>query len=358
MKLYPNGRSSAASERGRAGVFISRSRPRGIARATFAVLLIGQQKFNIEGRGGAQFVDGIKSVDKSLGCVLEAGCPLVLPSLLWRYFMDSNGGVSAVVNITEHVASAKSIARLSPWLDARRRGPLHVGSQFVPVWRNLDERAKYGAMGCYGGVDYVVERVIHNNRDVFEVVDGSALHIRPSYPLVRRLERNWPVVVNETEFGLLLRPRTYTAVAAATTSVGAMLSLALSAFLATFVFSVSLVESFSMIPAITPGDLVFIEKFSLSTSKLITGHTTPARNDIIFFSPPPALADLAAVNLRDLFVKRVVALPGDIVDIDDADLSVKVNGRPAFSQPNDAAVCHDERARDKLRKLRLAGEVS
>lgn len=59
------------------------------------------------------------------------------------------------------------------------------------------------------------------------------------------------------------------------------------------------------------------------------------RNDIIFFSPPPALRQVVTdaggtLGGRDLFVKRVAALPGDYVTVN-ADGSVEVVEPPRRS---------------------------
>lgn len=57
------------------------------------------------------------------------------------------------------------------------------------------------------------------------------------------------------------------------------------------------------------------------------------RNDIMFFNPPPALRQVVAeaggtLNNRDLFVKRIAALPGDTVTVgDDGRVKVKVAER-------------------------------
>lgn len=68
------------------------------------------------------------------------------------------------------------------------------------------------------------------------------------------------------------------------------------------------------------GDVVLVEK--LSRASFIN------RDDIIFFNPPPVLREVVAaaggtLNSRDLFVKRVAALPGDTVNVN-PDGSVEV----------------------------------
>ena len=60
------------------------------------------------------------------------------------------------------------------------------------------------------------------------------------------------------------------------------------------------------------GDVVLVEK--VSRAAFIR------REDIVFFRPPPALREVVAsaggiLNARDLFVKRVAALSGDVVSV-------------------------------------------
>ncbi|KAJ8611277.1 hypothetical protein CTAYLR_004145 [Chrysophaeum taylorii] len=356
VRLYPNGRRSRPGERGRAGIFVERRAQERVA-ATFVVSLLGQKKvlegrkIDVEGRGGAQFVGEGETVEPSLGRVTEAGCYLVVPRLLEAGFVDTNGNVRARLNITEGYKMGKLMSSNWTWLDARRGG-LHVGAQFVPVWRDLAERRHLGALGCYGGVDYQIERITRAGDDVFDCVEGSTLHVRPAYPLVRRLERVWPVQIPEQRISLALRPRTYTAIFAATSAFGAILTLAFSAFLAASVFSIAVVPTLSMVPAIRPGEVLVIEKLSAS-------RIPPRRNEVLLFSPPPALRALSPPKpsgrdlflKRDLYVKRVVALPGDKVDLDPVSLAVVVNSRRPRPD-NQVPICHDLQARDLLTKLR------
>lgn len=60
-------------------------------------------------------------------------------------------------------------------------------------------------------------------------------------------------------------------------------------------------------------DVVLVEKISRAS--------VIRRNDIVFFNPPPVLRQEVAnaggtLNSRDLFVKRVAAVPGDTVTVD------------------------------------------
>ena len=58
---------------------------------------------------------------------------------------------------------------------------------FAPESRTafLSARQRMFAQGLYPGVDYLVE----------ERSAGGALSVRPTYPLRKKLEREWPIVV-------------------------------------------------------------------------------------------------------------------------------------------------------------------
>lgn len=77
--------------------------------------------------------------------------------------------------------------------------------------------------------------------------------------------------------------------------------------------------------------MVLVEK--VSRSSLVR------RNDIVFFHPSPALQEVVVaaggtLNDRDLFVKRVAALPGDTVSVSsNGDVNIEI---PPVNQPRRA----------------------
>ncbi|HEY3364458.1 MAG TPA: signal peptidase I [Symbiobacteriaceae bacterium] len=86
----------------------------------------------------------------------------------------------------------------------------------------------------------------------------------------------------------------------------------------------------SMVPTVLPGDRLLAEK-------LVYRFTGPHRGDIIVFRPP--LSDensrlLSTMGLEDDFLKRVIGLPGDKVEIRDG--KVLINGTP-LTEPYIAA---------------------
>lgn len=80
-----------------------------------------------------------------------------------------------------------------------------------------------------------------------------------------------------------------------------------------FVLDTRLVPTTSMVPTIMPGDRLFVEK----VSHRLTGLN---RGDVVVFEPPPSSA------LTDDLIKRLIALPGDSVEVKDGQLYI--NGIP------------------------------
>ena len=93
----------------------------------------------------------------------------------------------------------------------------------------------------------------------------------------------------------------------------------------------NIVPTGSMLPTILEGDRIFVNKLAYDlkipfTTKHVLTWDNPSRGDVIvFFSP--------ADGTR--LVKRVIALPGDQIELRDDHLFL--NGSPATYQPPDAA---------------------
>lgn len=90
-------------------------------------------------------------------------------------------------------------------------------------------------------------------------------------------------------------------------------SLVLFLLLNNYVADAREIPSGSMIPTIKIGDRLMVEKVSIH-------FTDIKRGDIVVFSPPPE------INVKDDLIKRVIGLPGDIVEVKPDD-GVYVNGR-------------------------------
>lgn len=78
-----------------------------------------------------------------------------------------------------------------------------------------------------------------------------------------------------------------------------------------FLFQPTEVNGKSMEPTFQTGDRIYIEKVSYRFSN-------PERGDIVVFKAPPTHDDLE-------FVKRIIAIPGDKLEIKDGDIYVNDN---------------------------------
>jgi signal peptidase I len=105
-------------------------------------------------------------------------------------------------------------------------------------------------------------------------------------------------------------------VAAKTLGVSALLALGLRSCVAETRF----IPSESMLPTLAVGDHLIVEKLSYH-------FAAPQRGDVIVFQAPAALQ---AQNLHDDLIKRIIALPGDTVEITEG--QVYINGK-ALREP-------------------------
>jgi signal peptidase I len=102
--------------------------------------------------------------------------------------------------------------------------------------------------------------------------------------------------------------------------VEALKTIALSGILAfgirSFVAEARYIPSGSMLPTLQINDRLIIDKISYD-------FRDPTRGDIVVFSPTDALKKQ---NFKDAFIKRVIGLPGDKVEVKDG--LVYVNAQP------------------------------
>lgn len=87
----------------------------------------------------------------------------------------------------------------------------------------------------------------------------------------------------------------------------------LAMILRTFVIEGRIVPSESMYPTIKISDRLMVNKF-------VFWFKEPQRGDIVVFKPP------AEINSHDDFVKRVIALPGEKLEVKDG--RVYINDKP------------------------------
>ena len=103
-------------------------------------------------------------------------------------------------------------------------------------------------------------------------------------------------------------------------------------FFASQLISAYAIPSRSMDETLKVGDVVVAEK----VSSLL--HLPLERGDLIFFRPPQELSEIVAesglrLGARDRFVKRVAAIAGDRVQLDETGRTVLINGVPRAPPP-------------------------
>jgi signal peptidase I len=90
-----------------------------------------------------------------------------------------------------------------------------------------------------------------------------------------------------------------------------------------FLFEPFRIPSGSMMPTLLTGDFIFVNKFSYGLrlpviNTKIVGIGEPERGDVVVFRLPS--------NPRENYVKRVVGLPGDVVEYNPGDKRITING--------------------------------
>ncbi|HYG57033.1 MAG TPA: signal peptidase I [Symbiobacteriaceae bacterium] len=101
-----------------------------------------------------------------------------------------------------------------------------------------------------------------------------------------------------------------------------LIGLAIALFFRAQVVEARVVPTESMVPTVQAGDRIFAEK-------VLYHFTGPRRGDIIVFDPPfdqSSNALLGQLGLEDDYLKRVIGLAGDTVEVKGG--QVLVNGKP------------------------------
>jgi signal peptidase I len=98
-----------------------------------------------------------------------------------------------------------------------------------------------------------------------------------------------------------------------------VLAVGLAVFIRTFVAEPRYIPSESMLPTLEIGDRLVVEKLSYYTH-------LPQRGDIIVFAPPPQLQSQGYLE-EQAFIKRVIGLPGDKIEVKNG--RVYVDGAPS-----------------------------
>ena len=100
------------------------------------------------------------------------------------------------------------------------------------------------------------------------------------------------------------------------------IALVLVVVIRAFVLDTRVVPTTSMVPTIMPGDRLFVEKITYRFQGL-------ERNEVIVFKPP------AQSGLKDDLIKRLIALPGDTVEVKNGKLYVNdiAQEEPYLAEP-------------------------
>lgn len=335
--------------------------------ATFNLRLKGQQasgpKFDLDWTAGIRFVGPSEGKLRD-GTANDFGCHIMQSWLLDSFLggEEANNNLQVDVTIQLHspppMASTttlqtasndeekKGFGNLLSFEDIRKTDQpgvhnaenVRVGKIIVPVLQKLSQRPRMFSIGAYPGVEYRIMRILDpvTGEDIFTSVPGADYEIRPIYPLVPQLERQWPVRVNEKDMPRIFTTNMYNAVSAIGSLFTAVTGLA-TAFIISQLVSFFFIPSKSMDPTLRVGDVLFVEKV---TPRLLKN---PSMGNVVLFNPNDKLQEIVKksggrITDRDLFVKRVAAGPGDLVSVD-ATGAVKINGEPAKGKRD---LCEEE----------------
>lgn len=328
---------------------------------TFSLRLKGrqrQQRFDIEWRAGMRFVSDAKDSNLSQGDANDFGFPLMQTSLLQDFMgiidndqMYDPAPVQVEVEVMIHnIALEESLLQssikysdtvklqLSPTdkkdssstlfnKDIRRRETdkkyghdterVRVGKIVVPVLFRLGQRPQMFKQGTYPGVEYRILRILKDDQERFTSCPGAQYELKPVYPLVSQLERQWPVRVSEKDIPRLYTPSMYNILSVFGSFFTAATGL-FTAFLLSQAISLFFIPSKSMDPTLKVGDVLLVDK--LSSRAFFHQSSRNKVGDVVLFSPPSELQQIVArnggnLNSRDLFVKRIAASTGDKVTV-------------------------------------------
>ena len=297
-------------------------------------------------------------------------------------------------------SSSNNQADASPGQSPQEEPLLRVGRIVVPVLQTLSQRPAMFQAGVYPGVEYRVLRMVRplppppdtsshstppqtttttrtttgtstnddndDEIDVFFHEPGVDYELKPLYPLVPQLERAWPVRIAEQDIPHLVTPTQYNILSAVGSLVTAMTGL-VSALVISQLVSFFVIPSQSMEPTLLRGDVVLVEKvtprLAALATQLVPGQTsvsTPTVGNVVLFRPPLQLQNWIqqqqqqaaartpnggssssgrTIGDRDLFVKRVAAVPGDVVTVVDSKGTVRING---MEPVEDRSLCSQE----------------
>jgi len=156
------------------------------------------------------------------------------------------------------------------------------------------QRSEMFAKGIYPGVEYRVLE-IDSALSTPNITDSSSLiTVRPTYRLIPRLERSWPIQVYLKDIPLVLTRGMYntlTVLIAVSTSI----TLLTVAWIVSNLLTLSVVNSKSMEPIILPKDVILVEKVTPVLRRLFH-RPLAAPEDVVFFTPPPRFLQYLSIH--------------------------------------------------------------
>lgn len=104
-----------------------------------------------------------------------------------------------------------------------------------------------------------------------------------------------------------------------------LVALVIVTVLRTFFFQIYKIPTNSMVPTLVPGDKIFVSKLHYGAKMPIgdfrlPGFSQPQRGEIIVFIPPPEVDQ--PWYKRKPFIKRVVGLPGETIQIEKGNIYI------------------------------------
>lgn len=328
---------------------------------TFALRLKGRQRkqrFDVEWRAGMRFFSDPRDANLNQGDANDFGFPLMQTHLLQDFMgivdndqmydqtpilveaevllhntLKESPLQSSVQNNNTIKLQLPSNANVNKFPDSlfnediRRREDgniyghdterVRVGKVVVPVLSRLSQRPEMFEQGTYPGVEYRILRILKDDQERFTSCPGAQYELKPVYPLVAQLERQWPVCVNEEDIPRLYTPLMYNILSAFGSFLTAAIGL-LTAFFLSQAISLFFIPSKSMDPTLKVGDVLLVDKVSSRGS--LRQSSRNKVGDIVLFYPPNELKQIVArnggnLNNRDLFVKRITASAGDKVTV-------------------------------------------
>ena len=186
----------------------------------------------------------------------------------------------------------------------------------------LKKREQMFDIGCYPGVEYRIQEIFCKGKPISSLMDidsnsgiadeDISFIIRPAYKLIPQLERNWPVEVSMQTIPWCLSRGAYNVITVLG-SLSLALSFLLTATLISVFFTLSVVNTKSMVPNIQPKDVMLVEKVSPSIKRLLKIPVAKP-GEILFFNAPSRMLEyieankLPKIQTGDLIVKRVKSI--------------------------------------------------